>query len=347
MRKENQRPKSWKDSSRSSRGNYLRLALDGFEWLCEWVSYALSRWAFLEVLEYVGKLGILIAIVSYVYPGCRDRKQATESAKQSAADTRLSRHYIAWQTINSALGKPGNGGRADALQDLNRDGIPMDGISLSGKAILIGPLNLTNASMRHADFTDGTYENVNFSGANLDFSKWFNTVAEECNFRSASFWAATFDHSTFVWCDFSNAVFQTQFTSNRSEFRVCNFADAAFPMNFFNSVSFYSCNFAYADLSYTSIGVNGYTNTSDTLFCCNLYRATASLENVKFARHQLVCFTNIVSLKEWNYCVTNQMVVFRQGGPDFMNWASNQFSINKGTNSPQAWLDWSRQNLEN
>jgi len=45
----------------------------------------LSHWAFLEVLEYVGKLGILIAIITFFYPGCSQRKQATESAKQAAA----------------------------------------------------------------------------------------------------------------------------------------------------------------------------------------------------------------------------------------------------------------------
>jgi hypothetical protein len=201
--------------------------------------------------------------------------------------------------------------------------------------------------MTHADLSGGTYENVNFSSDNLDFSKWNNTLSENCNFRSASFWAATFNHSTFVWCDFSNALFQTQFASDRSEFRVCNFAGAAFPLNILNSVSFFACNFAYADLTHVFIGVNGFTNTSDTLFCCNLYGATASPDIIKFARHQLVAFTNIVSLEKWNYCVTNRMLVFQRGGPEFMNWASNEFSIYNKTNNPQAWLDWSRENLQN
>lgn len=347
MRKEKQRPKSWKETSSSIKKGCWRWAWIGLEWLCEWASYGLSRWAFLDVLEYVGKLGILIAIVAYFYPGCSERKQAIDSAKQAAADARKSRHYVAWQTINSALGKPGNGGRNDALQDLNQDGVPMDGISLSGHVVLVGPLNLTNASMTHADFSDGTYESVNFSSANLDFSTWSNTLSENCIFHRASFWAATFSHSTFVWCDFSNSLFQTQFTRETSEFRVCNFTGAEFPLNIFNSVHFFACNLAYSDLTPVFIGVNGFTNTADTFFCCNLYGASASPDVIKFARHELVVFTNIVTLQKWNYCLTNRTLLFRRGGPEFMDWASNQFSIYNKTNDPQAWLNWSRENLQN
>lgn len=347
MRPEKQKPKSWEETSTSFKEEDWRLAFVGFEWCCEWISYWLSRWAFLQVLEYLGKLTILVSLILWIYPGFKERKQAADSAKQAAADARISRHYVAWQTINSALGKPGNGGRADALQDLSQDGIQLDGISLAGNAVLIGPLNLSKASMTHADFSDGTYEKVNFSNANLDFSKWNNTLSEDCNFRDVSFWAATFNHSTFVWCDFSNALFQTQFTGDRSEFRVCNFTGAAFPMCFLNSVEFFGCNLAYANLTDALIGVNGYTNTADTFFCCNLYGASASPDVIKFVSHQLVLFTNIVTLEEWKHCVTNGAVIKQRGGSEFMNWASNAFSIYNKTNDQQAWLNWKRVNLEN
>jgi uncharacterized protein YjbI with pentapeptide repeats len=348
MRTEKQKPKSWQETSASFEKDDWKIPFAVFEWGCKWIAYWLSRRSWVEVLEYIGKMGILFAAIAYIYPGCEQRKQATENAKQAAADARISRHYVAWQTINSALGKPGNGGRADALQDLSQDGIPMDGISLSGGVVLIGPLNVSNASMTHADFSDGTYENINFSHSTFDFSKWNKTLSEDCCFQRASFWATTFNNSTFVWCDFSNALFQTQFTGDRSEFRICNFAGAAFPMNWFNSVHFMACNFAYADLTYTSVGVNGYTNTLDTLWCCNLFGATASPDFIKFASHELVTFTNIVSLEEWKHSVTNGAVmVYQRGGPEFMNWASNAFSIYNKTNNPQAWLNWRHANLEN
>lgn len=348
MRKEKPEPKPWKESSAEYKDNDWRLAFVGFEWCCERVSFWLSRWAFLEVLEYLGKLTILISLILWIYPGFKERKQATESAKQAAADARISRHYVAWQTINSAVGKPGNAGRGDALQDLNQDGIQLDGISLAGKAVLVAPLNLTNASMTHADFSDGTYEKINFSRANLDFSKWNNTVSENCNFQQVSFWAASFNHAIFVWCDFSNALFQTQFQGDHCEFRVCSFAHAAFPMNILNSVGFFACNLAYADLTHVLIGVNGFTNTADTFFCCNLYGAFADPETIKFVSHQLVTFTNVVSLEEWKNCSTNGAAMrYQRGGPKFMNWASNAFSIYNKTNDPQAWINWRHANLEN
>lgn len=35
------------------------------EWTFEWLAYALSRWSFLEVLEYLGSLSILVGIIFY------------------------------------------------------------------------------------------------------------------------------------------------------------------------------------------------------------------------------------------------------------------------------------------
>src|SRR5690348_542469 len=100
MAKERTRPKSWRETSASCRGR-VRRSLLGFDWCCEWVSYWLSKWAFLMVLEYLGKLALLVSLILWVYPGYQQRKQAAENSKKSS-------HYVAWQTINSAVGKPGN-----------------------------------------------------------------------------------------------------------------------------------------------------------------------------------------------------------------------------------------------
>ena len=43
---------------------------------------------------------------------------------------------------------------------------------------------------------------------------------------------------------------------------------------------------------------------------------------------QLVTFTNIVTLEEWRHSSTNgAAMLYQRGGPQFMNWASNQFAI--------------------
>ncbi len=41
------------------------------------------------------------------------------------------------------------------------------------------------------------------------------------------------------------------------------------------------------------------------------------------------------------------MVKYETGGPEFMEWASNQYTSHIVTNNPKAWLDWSHDNLHN
>ena len=321
-----------------------------FEWQCERLSYRLGRWAFLEVLEYVGKLGILVAAIAYIVPGCHERKQAAESAKQAAVEARKSRQYVAWQTINSAVGKPGDAGRANALQDLSKDGVRMDGISLSGHVVLLGPLNLSNAKMARADFSDAEIEKVNLADAELMMSRWDNTKSIYCDFRGASFWTVAFKNTTFSFCDFGNsgegknqrpAVFLVTMESDqKSSFMMCNFASAELPLGIWNSVSFAWCNFANAHFGHPAIG----TNVS--MEYCNLFGATASSPDfIKWAYHQPVVFTNVTTLDGWHCSVTNKLD-YKAGSPEFIRWASNQFNTYVVTNNPQAWLDWSRDNLK-
>jgi len=87
-----------------------------FEWLWEWVAYALSHWSFLEVLEYMGSFSVLIGVVFYF-------SESGDRIKQ--------RHYQAWQVINTAQGKGGSGGRIEALQELNEDKVQLVGVDVS------------------------------------------------------------------------------------------------------------------------------------------------------------------------------------------------------------------------
>lgn len=350
MRKEKPRPQPWAEKIKDLHGIDGRFITRRIEWWCEWASYGLSRWAFLEVLEYIGKLGILIAIITFFYPGCKERRQAVESAKQAAADARISRHYVAWQTLNSAFGKPGNAGRADALRDLSQDGVAMNGISLAGHVVLVGPLNVTNAQMAHADFTDAEFENVNFSHSEFMLSKWDNASSFKCDFRGASFWGVDFKNAHFSLCDFGFTGegknqrltdFYVNFQSDEiSRFDLCNFSGAVIPMGIWNSAYFEWCNFAYAQIWQPFIGKNA------SIEFCNLYGATtASKDFIKWAYHQRVVFTNVTTLEQWHYCVTNRLD-YQAGSADFMQWASNNFNTYIVTNNPQAWIDWSRENLK-
>jgi hypothetical protein len=131
----------------------------------EWLAYFLSNWKFLEVLEYISSLSILVAVVFYF---------------SESGDRLKQKHYQAWQVINTAQGKGGSGGRVEALQELNADRIPLVGVDVSG-AFLQGVklenarllrANFNSADMRDsdfhfADFTDADLKSANLRGSNL------------------------------------------------------------------------------------------------------------------------------------------------------------------------------------
>src|SRR5260370_19438529 len=62
------------------------------------------------ILEIGGKFTVLVAAVAWLY-GCHDRQKE--------------KHFRAWSVINSARDASGDGGRLDALVDLNSDKVPL------------------------------------------------------------------------------------------------------------------------------------------------------------------------------------------------------------------------------
>ena len=80
------------------------------------------------------------------------------------ADTgnrRKQKHYQAWQVINTAQGKGGNGGRIEALQELNADRVSLAGVDIAGaflQGLQLRRANLVRAKMAAADFAEPTWK---------------------------------------------------------------------------------------------------------------------------------------------------------------------------------------------
>src|SRR6201996_2683220 len=129
-----------------------------FEWIWDWTAYLLSCWSFLEVLDYLGRFSILVAVVFYF--------------SESGNRIKL-RHYQAWQVINTAQGKGGSGGRIEALQELNADRVPLVGIDLTD-AFLLGvrlvKADLSRSTLNSADLRFSSLENTNLAYASFDTS---------------------------------------------------------------------------------------------------------------------------------------------------------------------------------
>jgi len=149
----------------------------------EWVAYGLNRWTFLEVLEYLGSLGVLVAVVFYF---------------AESGDRLKQKHYQAWQVINSAQGKGGNGGRMEALQELNADGVPLVGVDLSS-AFLQG-VRLKKANLMRANFDQADARDAELEGARMDDASLRNA-----NFRGAKFNGASLRESVLDEADLTGA----------------------------------------------------------------------------------------------------------------------------------------------
>lgn len=169
---DSKKPKSWRERKQSIKHKWQVPLIFSIEWPCEWISYWLEQWAFLDILKRLGHLAIVVAVIFYI-KGCPERQMQSENLqmqvenlRQQLANQQKTKQYQAWQVINSAYGKPGGGGRKDALEDLHKDNVPLRGVDVSNA--FLPELNLENADLEEANLVKAFLEDANFSGAFLD-----------------------------------------------------------------------------------------------------------------------------------------------------------------------------------
>ena len=156
------RPPDWAEAARGLKHRWM-VPFRAFEWLCEWIAYGLGNWSFLESLEYLGSLSVLIGVIFYF-------SESGDRVKQ--------RHYQAWQVINTAQGKGGNGGRIEALQELNEDKVQLVGVDVSS-AFLQG-IRLQHAKLMRADFSA-----ADMRGCDLRFAELVYADLQSANLRGS------------------------------------------------------------------------------------------------------------------------------------------------------------------
>jgi hypothetical protein len=216
LRLHRKRPQPWSVRKQAIRHAWL-IPLAAFEWFWEYLAFVLSNWSFLEVLEYLGSFGVLIAVVFYF----------TESG-----DRLKQKHYQAWQVINTAQGKGGSGGRLEALQELNRDGVALVGVDVSG-AFLQGihlehaglvrsnfnaadlrdcdfaSANLSDASLRGANFRNCSLRSVNLAGADMTEADLFGTDLAGADLSAATLTSADLRNANLAGVKWSNTAFKS------------------------------------------------------------------------------------------------------------------------------------------
>jgi hypothetical protein len=186
------KPLSWREKRKSIRHAWTT-PFHALEWSFDWTAHALSRWAFLEVLEYLGTLSVLFAVIFY-YSERGDRKKQ--------------KHYQAWQVINTAQGKGGSGGRIEALQELNADKVPLVGVDASGsflQGVVLHRANLLRADFEAADLRDSTLESSNLEYANLRSANFRRANLTNTRLLSADLEGSDLVGSTLAGADLSQS----------------------------------------------------------------------------------------------------------------------------------------------
>jgi hypothetical protein len=167
---------------------------------CKPTEHRFEQCAILNILGHAGRpvaiASIIVAMFVYVMGGDERRIEAENQRK--------AKHYQAWQVISAAQGKPGSGGRMDALQDLHRDGISLAGVDIS-KANL-PKLNLEKADLSEANLSNAILGNANLSGANFR-----QAVLSDADFHKADLSGADLSFANLVkahlWhADLSGAI---------------------------------------------------------------------------------------------------------------------------------------------
>jgi hypothetical protein len=187
VREEKESPESWPQRRQRVRHRWA-IPFHALEWTFDWAAYGLSRWAFLEVLEYLGTFSVLIAVIFYF---------------AESGDRRKQKHYQAWQVINTAQGKGGGGGRIEALQELNDDHQPLVGLDASGaflQGVRLDGANLLRCNLQATDLRDS-----HLAGADLEYADFRSANLRSGDLQRANLRNANLSDADMVGANLSGA----------------------------------------------------------------------------------------------------------------------------------------------
>jgi uncharacterized protein YjbI with pentapeptide repeats len=161
---------------------------------------------FVKLLELLGKFGLVIAAGTYLFE--------IPAQRQAREDALKAKRYQAWALINSAQGSAADGGRRDALQDLNEDRVSLTGAYLA-KAFLssiklpkadLGGANLSGAHLISADLTGANLISADLTGADLSSATLTGAILGAANLTDANLYRADLNGAMLIGANLSQTV---------------------------------------------------------------------------------------------------------------------------------------------
>ncbi len=282
-------PESWAERRERIRHKWAR-PIHRFEWVCEWISYRLSCSGFLDVVTQFARLAVLIAVVMWFL---------------EADGRRNGKIFQAWQVINTAQGKGGSGGRAEALADLIAEEVPLMGINLSGDdnvgAYLPG-IDLAGQDLRRSVLSGAILTDAKLSGANLEDVDLSSANLEgadlrEAKLRRADLSGAILDSANLSGVDLSHANLQGAQLGG-VDFRKAKLWDVDLSGSFVGSGDFSGVSLWRANLSgaiITDVDLSGVNLSDADLFGAYIIEVDLSRANLSRANLYMVnlCMANL------------------------------------------------------
>ncbi len=198
------RPVGWHEFNPRPLHPYL-LPFYYINWGGEWIAYILGKWTIFEILDYIGSLSILVAVIFYF---------------ADAGDRLKQKHYQAWQVINTAQGKGGSGGRIDALQELNEDRVPLVGVDLSDA--FLQQVQLIDADLRRSNFHGTDLKGAVLNRSNMEEAQFLEANLRNSQCESTNLTDANFADTDLNGADLSGANLQGVHL-DRADLRGVNF----------------------------------------------------------------------------------------------------------------------------
>ncbi len=198
--------KAWKEV-KSEIKHWWQVPFYFIEWCCELILPKLTNLAFFKILEYAGRLTILVAV--FLYFAEKD-------------DRRLARQYQAWQIVNASHDKGSDGGRSIALEYLNKNGTVLTRLNASNafldcinlKGAFLAESNFSKTRLFAANFSGATLHNSDFSGARINNADFSQAMLINVNFSDADLSGSKLNRADFTIACLKNSNFSHTYLKN-------------------------------------------------------------------------------------------------------------------------------------
>ena len=156
--------------------DWWKIPLMRIELRVERLNRLLTQMDLFPILENMGRLSILIAVVTF-FVEIPQRRENSEREKIEA-------HYRAWEMIRESKEEGASNGRIIALELLNKDGKTLANLQAPGATLF--KINLSNANLTSANLKGANLNKANLSNAILDETNLSDAVLKNADLRNTN-----------------------------------------------------------------------------------------------------------------------------------------------------------------